>query len=134
MRFYRDALGFAVTQRYGKSAVFLSAGGYHHHIALNTWPGEGAAPPPPGRTSTSYSSSESGQPGMSQETLSCQRILLCSALKVGTVSAGTKKLVEPAEAYAKAVDKPAFDALLKRNGFNLNVPTDPKAKPAGVTA
>jgi len=45
-----------------------------------------------------------------------------------------KKLVEPAEAYAKAVDKPAFDALLKRNGFNLTVPTDPKAKPAGVTA
>jgi twitching motility protein PilT len=45
-----------------------------------------------------------------------------------------KKLVEPAEAYAKAVDKPAFDALLKRNGFNLTVPADPKAKPAGVTA
>ena len=45
-----------------------------------------------------------------------------------------KKLVEPAEAYAKAVDKPAFDALLKRNGFNLTVPTDPKARPAGVTA
>jgi len=45
-----------------------------------------------------------------------------------------KKVVEPAEAYAKAVDKPAFDALLKRNGFNLTVPTDPKAKPAGVTA
>jgi twitching motility protein PilT len=46
----------------------------------------------------------------------------------------TKKLVEPAEAYAKAVDKPAFDALLKRNGISLTVPTDPKAKPAGVTA
>jgi twitching motility protein PilT len=44
-----------------------------------------------------------------------------------------KKLVEPAEAYAKAVDKPAFDALLKRNGINLTV-ADPKAKPAGVTA
>lgn len=49
-RFYRDVLGFAVTQRYGESAVFLSAGGYHHHIGLNTWSGEGAAPPPPGRT------------------------------------------------------------------------------------
>jgi twitching motility protein PilT len=44
-----------------------------------------------------------------------------------------KKLVEPAEAYAKAVDKPAFDALLKRNNINLSVPADPK-KPAGVTA
>lgn len=49
-RFYREALGFEVTQRYGRSAVFLSAGGYHHHIALNTWAGEGAAQPPPGRT------------------------------------------------------------------------------------
>jgi catechol 2,3-dioxygenase len=48
--FYRDALGFEVTQRYGSGAVFLSAGGYHHHIALNTWAGEGAPPPPPGRT------------------------------------------------------------------------------------
>lgn len=50
LRFYRDVLGFQVTQRYGSSAVFLSAGGYHHHIALNTWSGEGAAQPPPGRT------------------------------------------------------------------------------------
>lgn len=50
LRFYRDVLGFQVTQRYGDSAVFLSAGGYHHHIALNTWSGEGAAQPPPGRT------------------------------------------------------------------------------------
>jgi catechol 2,3-dioxygenase len=48
--FYQDVLGFEVTQRYGKDAVFLSAGGYHHHIALNTWAGEGAAAPPPGRT------------------------------------------------------------------------------------
>jgi catechol 2,3-dioxygenase len=48
--FYRDALGFEVTQRCGSSAVFLSAGGYHHHIALNTWAGEGASQPPPGRT------------------------------------------------------------------------------------
>jgi catechol 2,3-dioxygenase len=50
LQFYRDALGFEVTQWYGKSAVFLSAGGYHHHIALNTWAGEGAAQPPSGRT------------------------------------------------------------------------------------
>jgi catechol 2,3-dioxygenase len=50
LEFYRDALGFEITQRYGTSAVFLSAGGYHHHIALNTWAGEGAAQPPPGRT------------------------------------------------------------------------------------
>jgi catechol 2,3-dioxygenase len=44
LAFYRDLLGFEVTQRYGHSAVFLSAGGYHHHIGLNTWHSKGAAP------------------------------------------------------------------------------------------
>ena len=48
--FYRDALGFAVTTRYGADAVFLSAGGYHHHIGLNTWAGRGAPQPPPETT------------------------------------------------------------------------------------
>ena len=48
--FYRDLLGFEVTARYGNSAVFLSAGGYHHHIALNTWQGEGALRAPKGHT------------------------------------------------------------------------------------
>jgi catechol 2,3-dioxygenase len=46
--FYVSALGFDVTQRYGPSALFVSAGGYHHHIGLNTWAGVGAPPPPPG--------------------------------------------------------------------------------------
>ena len=50
LAFYRDLLGFEVTMRYGDSAVFLSAGGYHHHIGLNTWAGEGASPSPPGHT------------------------------------------------------------------------------------
>jgi catechol 2,3-dioxygenase len=44
LAFYRDILGFEVTTRYGNSAVFLSAGGYHHHIGLNTWAGVGAKP------------------------------------------------------------------------------------------
>jgi catechol 2,3-dioxygenase len=48
--FYRDVLGFAVTQRYGKQAVFLSAGGYHHHLGLNTWESAGGVPPPRGAT------------------------------------------------------------------------------------
>ena len=46
--FYTNALGFEVVQRMGTSAAFLSAGGYHHHIGLNTWAGVGAPPPPPG--------------------------------------------------------------------------------------
>ena len=48
--FYRDRLGFEVTQWYGDDAVFLSAGGYHHHIGLNTWESRGGAPPAPGTT------------------------------------------------------------------------------------
>jgi catechol 2,3-dioxygenase len=43
-------LGFEVTQRYGKQAAFLSAGGYHHHIGLNTWESKGGSPPPAGTT------------------------------------------------------------------------------------
>ncbi|MBI1863186.1 VOC family protein [Candidatus Microgenomates bacterium] len=48
--FYRDILGFDVVTRMGEDAVFLSAGGYHHHIGLNTWESRGATPPPPGHT------------------------------------------------------------------------------------
>jgi catechol 2,3-dioxygenase len=44
--FYRDLLGFEVTQWYGEDAVFLSAGGYHHHIGLNTWAGRNVPPAP----------------------------------------------------------------------------------------
>jgi len=47
-RFYVDVLGFELMQRYGPSALFVSAGGYHHHIGLNTWAGVGAPPPPSG--------------------------------------------------------------------------------------
>ncbi|HTY06396.1 MAG TPA: VOC family protein [Gemmatimonadales bacterium] len=50
LAFYRDVLGFEVTARYGPEAVFLSAGGYHHHVALNTWAGVGAPAPAPGTT------------------------------------------------------------------------------------
>ncbi|WP_298969465.1 VOC family protein [uncultured Roseobacter sp.] len=48
--FYRDILGFDVTQRYGDRAAFLGAGGYHHHIGLNTWHSKGGAPAPDGHT------------------------------------------------------------------------------------
>lgn len=48
--FYRDVLGFELIQRYGQQAAFLSAGGYHHHLGLNTWESEGGTPPPRGHT------------------------------------------------------------------------------------
>ena len=48
--FYCGVLGFELIQRYGTQAAFISAGGYHHHIGLNTWESKGGSPPPPGTT------------------------------------------------------------------------------------
>ena len=50
VRFYRDLMGFALITRFGDQAAFLSAGGYHHHIGLNTWESAGGSPPSPGTT------------------------------------------------------------------------------------
>jgi catechol 2,3-dioxygenase len=50
LAFYHGVLGFEVMQRMGDQAAFLSAGGYHHHIGLNTWQSRGGSPPPPGTT------------------------------------------------------------------------------------
>ncbi|MGH6854631.1 MAG: VOC family protein [Aestuariivirga sp.] len=50
LAFYCGVLGFELIQRYGHQAAFISAGGYHHHIGLNTWESEGGAPPAPGTT------------------------------------------------------------------------------------
>ena len=48
--FYCGVLGFDLMQRFGRQAAFVSAGGYHHHIGLNTWESPGGPPPPPGTT------------------------------------------------------------------------------------
>jgi catechol 2,3-dioxygenase len=50
LAFYCGVLGFQLTQRYGPGAAFVSAGGYHHHIGLNTWESRGGKPPPRGTT------------------------------------------------------------------------------------
>jgi catechol 2,3-dioxygenase len=50
LAFYCGVLGFQLTQRYGLGAAFVSAGGYHHHIGLNTWESRGGKAPPPGTT------------------------------------------------------------------------------------
>ncbi|MFA5949894.1 MAG: VOC family protein [Hyphomicrobium sp.] len=50
LAFYCGVLGFSLTQRYGSSAAFVAAGGYHHHIGLNTWESRGGSPPPRGST------------------------------------------------------------------------------------
>jgi catechol 2,3-dioxygenase len=50
LSFYCGVLGFQLMQRFGREAAFISAGGYHHHIGLNTWESRGGSPPPPGST------------------------------------------------------------------------------------
>jgi len=50
LHFYCEVLGFEITQHYGSQAAFISAGGYHHHIGLNTWESLGGSPPPAGTT------------------------------------------------------------------------------------
>ena len=50
LKFYCGVLGFELMQRFGSQAAFISAGGYHHHIGLNTWESKGGSPPPPGTT------------------------------------------------------------------------------------
>jgi catechol 2,3-dioxygenase len=50
LAFYVGVLGFEIQQRWGDQAAFISAGGYHHHIGLNTWESKGGSPPPPGAT------------------------------------------------------------------------------------
>jgi catechol 2,3-dioxygenase len=50
LAFYCGVLGFELMQRYGRQAAFLSAGGYHHHLGLNTWESRGGSPPPAGTT------------------------------------------------------------------------------------
>jgi catechol 2,3-dioxygenase len=55
LAFYRDVLGFDEMARFGDQAAFISAGGYHHHIGLNTWESKGGSPPPPGTTGLYHS-------------------------------------------------------------------------------
>ena len=50
LEFYCGVLGFEIMVRFGRDAAFVSAGGYHHHIGLNTWESHGGSPPPPGTT------------------------------------------------------------------------------------
>lgn len=50
LSFYCGVLGFELQQRFGSQAAFISAGGYHHHLGLNTWESKGGSPPPPGTT------------------------------------------------------------------------------------
>lgn len=68
-RFYVDTLGLDEMARYGDEALFLSAGGYHHHIGLNVWAGRGAPPPPPGAAGLQWFSIEHSSEAEREKTL-----------------------------------------------------------------
>lgn len=68
-RFYVDVLGFDEMARYGDEALFLSAGGYHHHVGLNVWAGRGAPPPPPGAAGLQWFSVEHSSEAEREKTL-----------------------------------------------------------------
>ena len=67
--FWRDVLGFEEQARLGDQAAFISAGGYHHHIGLNTWESQGGSPPPPGRPGSTTSPSVSRTERRSRSTV-----------------------------------------------------------------
>src|SRR3954469_24637661 len=70
LQFYCGVLGFELAQRYGTQAAFVSAGGYHHHIGLNTWESLGGSPPPPGTTGACTTRPSSTRLGGRWRTLS----------------------------------------------------------------
>ncbi|HEX9858497.1 MAG TPA: VOC family protein [Paracoccaceae bacterium] len=123
--FYSGVLGFEVQQRYGTQAAFLSAGGYHHHIGLNTWESRGATPPPPGHTGLYHTA-----------------ILFPDRASLG---AALKRLIAAGVPLEGASDHGVSEAIYLRdpdgNGVELyrdrpeaEWPRDPQGKLAMVTA
>ena len=107
-RFYTEILGFEVTDRFGDEVVFMSAGGYHHHIALNTWAGKNAKPPPPGTTGLYHFA-----------------ILLPNRLELATV---VKRLIDHGVKLDGASDHTVSESIYLRdpddNGIELTVDRD----------
>jgi catechol 2,3-dioxygenase len=114
--FYRDVLGFEVMQRYGDQAAFLSAGGYHHHIGLNTWESHGGSQPSAGNTGLYHAA-----------ILYPNRRALAKALK---------RLVEHQAPIGGASDHGVSEAIYlddpDGNGLELYVDRDPSAWPTAA--
>jgi catechol 2,3-dioxygenase len=101
-RFYRDVLGFDLTARYGDSASFFSAGGYHHHIAANTWGSAGAPPLPAGAL------------GLREFT-----VALPNQAELKRVAARIQAAGIPMDETADGMDKTADGILVKDPAGNL---------------
>ncbi|MET4512406.1 hypothetical protein ABIB81_001716 [Bradyrhizobium sp. I1.7.5] len=86
--FYCGVLGFELMQRMGSGAAFISAGGYHHHIGLNTWESKGGSPPPPGTTGLFHTAIlYPTRPHWRMRCIACCRPALRSMARATTASA-----------------------------------------------
>lgn len=117
LAFYCGVLGFELKQRFGNQAAFLAAGGYHHHIGLNTWQSRGGKPPAPGTTGLFH----------------------CAILYPGrpALADALRRLVEAKIPLDGASDHGVSEALYLEdpdgNGLELYVDRDPKDWPRTVT-
>lgn len=118
LAFYRDVLGFEVTTRYGNSAVFLSAGGYHHHIGLNTWAGKGVTPPPQGHSGLFHHAIL--YPSRKELAVAVQRLLDAGYPLTGTADHGVSEAVylnDPDEIGVELyADRPRNEWKVKNDG------------------
>ena len=89
--FYCGVLGFELMTRYGAQAAFVSAGGYHHHIGLNTWESRGAPSPPPGRTGLYHLAVR--LPGRAALATAVRRLLLAGVPLSGAADHGVSEAV-----------------------------------------
>lgn len=126
IKFYHGVLGFNITQRYGKKAAFLSAGGYHHHIGLNTWESERGSAPPVGSTGLYHVAIL--YPTEKELADGVRRVLSAGVLLDGASDHGVSKAIYLRDPDGNGVelywDRPEAD-WPRDNAGNLSMITDP---------
>jgi catechol 2,3-dioxygenase len=124
--FYSRVLGFELTQRYGPQAAFVSAGGYHHHIGLNTWESRGGAPPPPGSTGLFHVAIR--YPTRADLARAVERVLAAGVRLSGAADHGVSEAVYLADPDANGIelywDRPR-EAWPRAADGALRIGTDP---------
>jgi catechol 2,3-dioxygenase len=123
--FYRDVLGFRLTQRYGSQAAFLAAGSYHHHIGLNTWNSLGGSPPPPGTTGLYHAAIRF--PTRSALAATVKRVLAAGISLSGASDHGVSEAI-----YLRDLDQNGLELYWDRP--EAEWPRGPQGKLAMVTA
>ena len=124
--FYHEVLGFEIVQRFGNSAAFVSAGGYHHHIGLNTWESEGGQPPAAGTTGLYHLAIV--YPTRAELGKALQRLLNAGIPIHGASDHGVSEAIYLADPDSNGVelywDKPKEEWPLDANG-NIRMVTRP---------